>query len=248
MMAIAFAGVAVGELCQRSGLRVLSEPLVRTGAFLPLLPALGCWVVVAEGTDYSALLFIVGILYVLLSILRRSAASAFAAVIAGNGALWALLHDNGFSLWQQPQFWLIPPALSALIAGQLNRRRLTAEQLTALRYASVLVIYVSSTSEMFLRGIGDSLWPPMVLATLSVCGVLLGIVLRVRAFLYLGSSFVLLSVVSMVWHASKAIEQSWPWWAFGIGLGLAILAMFAVFERKRPEIERWIASMRQWEQ
>jgi hypothetical protein len=123
---------------------------------------------VAEGTNYSLLLFTVGLMYVLLSILRRSAASAAAAVIAGNGALWTLLHDHGYALWQQPQFWLIPPAVSVLIAGQLNRHRLSDEQLTALRYASMLVIYVSSTSEMFLRGIGSSLWPPMVLASLSV--------------------------------------------------------------------------------
>ena len=248
MMGIAFAGVSVGHLCQRAGLRVLSEPLVSTGAFLPLLPAVGYWVVVAERTDYSLLLFAAGLTYVLLSILRRSAASAIAAVIAGNGALWALLHDSGFSLWQQPQFWLIPPAVSALIAGQLNRHRLTGEQLTALRYASMLMIYVSSTSEMFLRGIGSSLWPPMILASLSVAGMLLGIALRIRAFLYLGASFVLLSVISMVWHAAKAIEHSWPWWAFGIGLGVAILALFAVFEKKRPEIIRWAESMRQWDQ
>ncbi|MCL4204336.1 MAG: hypothetical protein KJ000_17775 [Pirellulaceae bacterium] len=248
VMGVAFAGVSVGHLCQRAGLRVLSEPLVSTGAFLPLLPAVGYWVVVADGTDYSLLLFAAGLIYVLLSIQRRSAASAAAAVVAGNGALWALLHDSGFSLWQQPQFWLIPPAVSALIAGQLNRRRLTGEQLTALRYASMLVIYVSSTSEMFLRGIGSSLWPPMILASLSVAGMLLGIALRIRAFLYLGASFVLLSVVSMVWHAAKAIEHSWPWWAFGIGLGVAILALFAVFEKKRPDIIRWAESMRQWDQ
>jgi hypothetical protein len=251
IMAIAFVGVTIGHGCQRSGLRVLSEPLVGTGAFLPLLPALGYWVVVAEGTeysDYSLLLFTVGLMYVVLSMLRRSAASAAAAVVAGNGALWALLHDQGFSLWQQPQFWLIPPAVSVLIAGQVNRHRLTGEQLTALRYASMLVIYVSSTSEMFLRGIGASLWPPMILASLSVGGVMLGIALRVRAFLYLGTSFVLLSVVSMVWHAARAIEHSWPWWAFGIGLGLAILTMFAVFEKNRPEIQRWAESMRRWEQ
>ncbi|TVS18705.1 MAG: hypothetical protein EA424_10345 [Planctomycetaceae bacterium] len=247
VMAIAFAGVTVGHLCQRSGLRVLSEPLVGTGAFLPLLPALGYWVVVAEATSYSGLLLVVGAMYVLLSLLRRSAASMAAAVIAGNGALWAMLFDHGFLLWQRPQFWLIPPAVSVLIAAQLNRHRLTDAQLTALRYASVLVVYVSSTGEMFLRGIGSSLWPPMILASLSVAGVLLGMALRIRAFLYLGTSFVLLSVISMVWHAAQAIQHSWPWWAFGIGLGMAILTMFAVFEKQRVEILRWIETMKQWD-
>jgi protein-S-isoprenylcysteine O-methyltransferase Ste14 len=162
--------------------------------------------------------------------------------------LCSLLYDTGFSPWHQPQFWLIPPAVSVLIAAQLNRQRLAAAQLAAVRYASILVIYLSSTSEMFLRGIGESLWPPMVLAALSVCGVLLGIALRIRAFLYLGSSFVLLSVVSMIWHASRAIQHVWPWWAFGIGMGLVILTLFGLFEKKRPELTRWIETLQQWDQ
>ena len=91
------------------------------------------------------------------------------------------------------------------------------------------------------------MWPPIVLAGLSVAGVLAGIVLRVRAFLYLGSCFVLLSVVSMIWHAGVAIHHTWPWWAFGIGLGAAILVLFGVFEKKRPELTRWIEQLRGWE-
>jgi hypothetical protein len=247
VMAIAFAGVAVGELLQRSGIRVLAEPLQRTGAFLPLLPALGVWVIAAEGTQYATLLFVIGVLYVMLSICRRSFTSGLAAVLAGNASLWSLLGDTGFSFWRHPQFWLIPPAASVLIAAHINRRRLSDAQLAATRYASVLVIYLSSTSEMFIRGIGQSLWPPMILAGLSVLGVLLGVALRVRAFLYLGTSFVLLSVVSMIWHASQAIDHVWPWWAFGIGLGICILVLFGFFEKKRPEIMQWIENLRQWE-
>jgi hypothetical protein len=248
LMAIAFAGVGVGELLQRRGVRVVSDPLQRTGSFLPLVPALGMWVIAAERTNYSVLLFVVGLLYLLLAFTRRSALCAAAAVVAGNGALWSLFRQTDFTFAEHPQLWLIPPAVCALVAGQLNRRRLSAAQLTGLRYASVLVIYLSSAGEMFLRGIGESLWPPMILAVLSVAGVFVGMVLQVRAFLYLGSSFVLLAVVSMVWHASQVIHHSWPWWAFGIGLGVGILVLFGVFEKKRPELLAWIQKLRQWEQ
>jgi len=247
VMAVAFAGVGAGELFQRSGLRILSDPLQRTGAFLPLIPALGFWVVAAEKSDYSIVLFAAGLVYLVLSMLRRSVASGLAALVAGNAALWSLLTDTGFAFWQHPQFWLIPPAASALIAGQINRKRLTPAQLAALRYASVLVIYLSSSSEIFLRGVGESLWPPMILATLSVAGVFVGIILQIRAFLYLGTSFVLLSVVTMVWHAARAIQHVWPWWAFGIGLGICILVLFGLFEKKRPEITAWIRQLQQWD-
>ncbi|MCY2992068.1 MAG: hypothetical protein NTY19_29940 [Planctomycetota bacterium] len=248
IMVIAFAGVGVSELFQRRGLRVLAEPLTRTGGFLPLLSALGWWVVEAKETDYSALLFLVGLLYLVLCYYRRSVLSGVAAALAGNGALWRLLYETNFAFWRHPQLWLIPPAVSVLIASQMNRRRLPPTQLAGMRYASILVIYLSSTSEMFIRGIGESLWPPMLLASLSVAGVFLGLVLQVRAFLYLGTSFVFLSMVSMVWHAQRAIQHSWPWWAFGIGLGIGILAVFGVFEKKRPEVMAWIEKLRHWEQ
>jgi hypothetical protein len=75
----------------------------------------------------------------------------------------------------------------------------------------------------------------------------LGVVLRVRAFLFLGATFVLLSVVSMVWHAATNIHHVWPWWAFGIGSGLAILTLFGVFEKKRPEVLALIQQLRAWE-
>ena len=129
VMAIAFAGVGVGELFQRSGIRVLSDPLQRTSAFLPLIPALGFWIVAAEKSNYSVVLFAAGVVYLVLSMLRRSVFSGVAAVVAGNAALWSLLADSGMSFWRHPQFWLIPPAASALIAGQINRRHLKPAQL-----------------------------------------------------------------------------------------------------------------------
>ncbi|MBL7038828.1 MAG: hypothetical protein ISR77_09380 [Pirellulaceae bacterium] len=254
---IALVGAGLGEWLHRSKVRVLAEPLHRTGAFLPLVAALGMPLVEAldvfsviapYGTHYPTLLFLVGLMYMILSILRRSVACGLAAAVAANVALWSLFTEQDLLLWRNPQFWLIPPAASVLIAAHINRRRLTSAQLTAVRYASILVIYLSSTSEIFIRDMGKYLWPPMILAGLSIAGVFLGMILRVRAFIYLGSSFVLLSIVGMVWHAQKMVFQhSWPWWAFGIGSGISILVLFGVFEKKRPEITRWIERLQEWE-
>lgn len=246
VIGIAFAGAGVGELLQRAGVRVLADPLQRTGGFLPLLPAIGMWIV-ASNSDYSMLLFSAGLVYVFLTISRQSPVSAIAAAVAGNGALWALLSEQGSVIWQQPQLWMIPPAASVLIAAEINRSRLSESVLTGWRYGCMLVIYVSSTGEMFLHGIGEHLWPPMLLLGLSVAGALVGIAFRIRAFLFLGSTFAFLSVVSMVWHASKSIEHSWPWWAFGIGLGLAILIMFGIFEKQRDAMTKMVDGMRQWD-
>ncbi len=255
VMAIAFAGVGAGELFRRMNLRVLAEPFERTAAFLPLLPAIAFWVISAENSlsyeandiSYSLLLLIIGVLYVVLSVLRKSFVSGLAAALAGNAALWVLLHDSGFEILKNPQLWMIPPALCVLAAAQINRDRLSENQMTGLRYLCVMVIYLSSTGEIFIRGIGETLWPPMVLALLAVLGVFVGIAMQVRAFLYLGSSFLLLALVSMVGHAAESMDKVWPWWAFGMCLGVFILTMFGVFEKKRAEMLRLVERLRQWE-
>lgn len=247
VVGISFFGVGAAEIFERAGWRVLAEPFRRTGAFLPLLPVIGIWIFAAEHTNYSLLLFVVGLLYALLAMHRKSMASALAAAVAGNAALWALLSDQQFSILANPQIWAIPPALSVVVAAHLNRQRLGEESLTSVRYAAMLVIYASSTAEIFIHSAETSLWPPMILAALSVCGVFAGIGLQIRAFLYLGSSFLALSILSMVWNAARNIGHIWPWFVFGIGLGLAILILFGIFEKKRKEIGLLIERMRQWE-
>jgi hypothetical protein len=247
VMGLAFWGVGSAELFERWRIRVLAEPLSRTGALLPLLPVIGWWAANSK-VDYSLLLLVAGILYLSLSYTRKSWAAMVAAAVAGNGALWSLLTNSHLSFAANPQLWLIPPALSVLVAAQVNRRRLAPEMLAAIRYAATIVIYVSSTSEIFTRGFGGGLLPPMVLLGVAVAGALAGIALRVRAFLFLGSTFTLVALLAMIRHAAQAINNIWPWFAFGITLGVAILVLRGVLENKRAEVTALIARLRQWEQ
>lgn len=247
VLAIAFSGVGLGELFWRLRLPVLAEPFQRTGAFLPVLPILGLLLTKSD-YNYTLLLFCAGLMYLILSITRKSWAAAIAATIAGNGALWALLTEENWRIDQNPQFWLIPPAISVLVAAHINRNRLKEEYLSGIRYASLVVIYVSSTFEIFLHRAEVSLWPPIILALLSLFGALAGVLLRVRAFLYLGAVFTLLALVSMVWHAARAIDQVWPWWAFGFVMGVAILGLLAFLEKNRPQVQALVARLRQWDQ
>ncbi|MCE9556780.1 MAG: hypothetical protein K8T91_25815, partial [Planctomycetes bacterium] len=245
VMGVSYAGVIFSMLARRARLRVLAEPLERTGGFLPLLPALGFFFLTSE-VSYSAVMAAVAVAYVLLSSNEKRLIYRVAASIAGNAALWALMYEQGIVPWTYPSFWALPPAFSLLIAAHLNRRRLDDEQLTAIRYLCITVIYLSSTGQIWLM-LGQSLWPPMLLALLSVAGIFSGIALKVRAFLYQGMSFLALAVLSMIWHASRHIGHVWPWWAFGVVLGLSILALFGLFEKKRPEMLVLVEKMKQWE-
>jgi hypothetical protein len=246
VMAIAYGGTAVSELFRRLKVTVLAEPLEYSAAFLPMLPVVGFWMLNSD-LSYSTMLVVVGLLYLFLSLRRGSFVYSAAAAVVGNATLCSLFSEHGVSLLLHPQMFVIPPCVTILAAAQLNRDRLDPKALASLRYFVITTIYVSSTGEMFQHGIGTTLWLPMVLAGLSVLGVLAGIVLRVRAFLYLGTAFLLLSIVSMVWHASRSIGHVWPWWVFLFALGVGLLTLFGIFEKKRPEVLALVGSLREWE-
>jgi hypothetical protein len=273
VMAIAFAGAGLSELFHRRGLRVLAEPLRYTGIFLPLLPLLVFWArphpallgladrhapglrpllesLTRLPTDYgnhALLWFLLGGIYTFVAVTRRSFNWALLAALAANLGVWAWLYDREVTLLVHPQLWLIPTALIVLAAEHLNRDRLTGAQSTALRYLAVSVIYVSSSADMFLAGLGNSVVLPLVLAVLAVLGVLLGILLRVRAFLILGVTFLFLVVFAQIWHAAVDRAQTWVWWASGIVLGAGILALFAVFEKRRNDVLRVLEEIKKWD-
>lgn len=273
VMAVAFAGVGLGELFRRRGLAVLAEPLYRTGLFLPLLPLLVFWLkppetvvaavaqeapgispVVAplqalpqEFSSYALLWLLTGLLLSWVALARQSFRMALLAALSVNFALWSLFAHTGIRFLIHPQLWLIPLALIILVSEHLNRRRLRQEQSVALRYLGLGMIYLSSTADMFITGVGNSVWLPLVLAVLSVGGVLAGIVLRVRAFLFLGLAFLILNIFSMIWHAAVDQTQTWIWYVSGIILGAIILALFAVFEKRRNDVLRLIEEVKRWD-
>ena len=113
-----------------------------------------------------------------------------------------------------------------------------------MRYTALTVIYLASTADAFV-GLGQEVWRPLVLIGLALAGVFLGMLLRVRAFLFLGTAFVALGMFTLVWHAATARE--WVWYAAGIALGIAIFTLFAIFEKRRADVVRMVERLREWE-
>jgi fructose-specific phosphotransferase system IIC component len=150
-------------------------------------------------------------------------------------------------LLQHPQLWLIPVALSIMVAAYLNRERFTEEQMAGVRYVTLMMIYVSSTADIFINGVAESPWLPLALAGLALAGVLVGIVLRVRAFLYLGTTFLLIAIITMIRYASVNLGWTWLWWVAGIVTGALIIFTFALFEKKRGEMLQVLEDLRGWE-
>jgi hypothetical protein len=247
VMLLAFTGVGLGELFRRRGRLVLAEPLERTGILLPILPVFGLLVLNSD-VSYSNLLFLVGLFYGALSVMRRSFRFGILAAFAGNGGLWMLLdRTRDYDFYQHPQLWLIPVALSVLVAGHVNRDQLTKDQTTMIRYATLMMIYVSSTSDIFINGVGESPWLTMILLALSVIGVLAGMVMRIRAFLFLGTAFLLLSLLAIIWMASVNLNWGGRWAVIGIAFGVLIVIAFTFFEKKRREMLELVERLKQWQ-
>jgi len=239
VMAVAFVGAGLSEWFERRGVPVLSEPLARTALVLPLAPAVGFWFMAGAS---PAMWFLMGLFYGFLAVTRRSAPLAALGVLAANMGLWVLLQRHELDFLAYPQLWLIPIALAALVAEHLDRERLSPGQSTGLRYLALGVIYISSTA-----GIIDSFVPQLILMLLSVLGVLAGIMLRVRSFLYLGVTFLLLDLTAMIRYAAFDLDQKWILYASGIVLGAAIIALFAVFEKRRNDVLAAVERFKSWE-
>ena len=272
VMVIAFIGIGLSEYFDRSGIKVLAQPLKRTGIFMPLLPLLAFWIKPPQALHdflvravpalqpsleplmklqpnfgrYAIIWFSLGLLYSWVARINRSFRFALLAALAGNFGLWALLYNADLSFFSHPQVWMIPLALIVLVSEHINRQELGPQKSNALRYIGLIMIYVSSTADMFLAW-GENAYLPLVLAGLSVLGVLAGILFRVTAFLYLGTSFLFVVVFSMIWHAAVDGRQMWLWWACGIGLGALIFALFAVFEKRREDVLELIEDIKTWD-
>ena len=59
--------------------------------------------------------------------------------------------------------------------------------------------------------------------------------------------FLLLDIFSMIWHAAVDRQQPWVWYASGIALGAAILALFAVLEKRRDAVRGLADKLREWD-
>jgi len=244
VIALAFAVVAAGEVCERYGRRVLARPFGRFGVFLPVLALLEFFIASSQ-VHYSIVLLTTGALYGVLAVLRRSVVLGVLAGVSLNGSLWYLLnYTPGLGITQHPQLWFIPPSLAVLAAGHLNRARLTEQHRKALHCACLFAVYLSSTADIFLVGVAEAPWLPLVLAGLSVVGVLVGFVSRVRSFLLLGTGFLCLSLMTMIWHAAANLGWTWVWYVAGIALGATIITVFALFEKKRNEIDAWLEQLK----
>ena len=259
VMGLSFISVGITEFASRRGDKVMSDTIRKTALYLPLIPLLGLWLSVSNQADsvlwnliemdFEILLVVLAIYYLVVGTMWKATMPRVMGVILGNVAWWFLLvQAPGWGFMMHPQLWLIPPAACVLVMTHFYRHRLDPQLVSGIRYASTLLIYISSSADMLLQQMGTTLAGPVVLILLALAGMLLGVALRIRPFLYLGATFVFMGVTSMVWHAHRAFESTWPWWVFGISMGLLLLAGLMTLEKFKPQLQAYSKQLSQWEQ
>ena len=251
VMAVAFAGAGLAEWFQRRRLPVLASPCAH-GASLAasargrLLDRAGGPRTVGPGRPRPGGVVHDG------RVLRRAGRHAAVVVVrrtVGPHRQPGTLGRPGLVAFPLPgeSPGLRHPAGPGGACGRVSQSRsLERAQSAAFRYLMLSAIYISSTADMFIAGLGNSWSLPLVLMLLSVAGMLAGIWLRVRSFLFLGLTFLVLDALSMIWYAAHDLHNTWLWYLCGIALGAAILAMFAVFEKRRGDILAAVERMQAW--
>ncbi|PAY20140.1 hypothetical protein CKO51_07770 [Rhodopirellula sp. SM50] len=266
VMTLAFASVGITEWARRRGDEVLEKTLKQTALFLPLVPVIGFWLsgswvsslfgesdgsrwtYIQGRVSYQGLLIAAALYYGVVSFLWKSGRARLVSIMIGNVALWVILVQTpNWDFLSHPQAWLIPPAVCVLVATHFHRDALGATTAAAIRYAATLTIYVTSTADMLIQGVGSTILGPIVLIVLALLGAAAGVALRVKPFLYLGTTFVLIGVTSMVWHAQQQIGAVWPWWVFGISSGVMLMIGLMAIEKNKPKLRRIATAMQQWD-
>ncbi|PZD70291.1 hypothetical protein C1752_14378 [Acaryochloris thomasi RCC1774] len=188
-------------------------------------------------------LLIAGAFYAWLAMQERRPQLSYLSIFFADWAIWRLL-----DIYQlQGQF-----AIACLVGGSLLyiaqidpvfKTDTTRNQRHLLR--------TMATSLMCLSALAESdaqlLWG-FAAAGCFLLLVLSGLILRVRAFAYVGSLFFVLKVGRQLWLF--VADQSFLLWAIGIVVGLLFIWVAATFEARRSQmtalLNYWVDELRTW--
>ncbi|QTA92726.1 Uncharacterized protein dnm_088150 [Desulfonema magnum] len=221
----------------------LSAALSRLCMSLPLLALLTVPFHLSS-PHAAATLMAAGALYLSLRYTSGSPMSLYLGVFSINAAiyLWIPAWANQYHLIQ---LYVVPAALTVLILLHLHRKELKNSTLNRVRLAGVSVLYACATLDFFLR---PELSVFLVILFLSLVGVAMGIILRIRAFLYGGVIFMVLNIAGQLFlfYSRQNVGKG----VVLILLGSLILVGMIWFNIRREDILKRIrivrADLEQW--
>ncbi|MBC8351358.1 MAG: hypothetical protein H8E66_05195 [Planctomycetes bacterium] len=249
-LGLGFVAHIGGAVCsRREDMAFLSQPLLATGRWLPLVAVgigttrhidvgdSGGWL----GMNSLAILAAGGF-YFWQAIERKSKGFAVLAAAILNVAIMLLWSELRLA---DPQFYLIPIGITILLLVEVLKREIPTTWHNPLRYAGALTILVSPTFHIV-----DQTWVHLIaLMVLATTVLLISIGLRLRALMYTGAAFLIADLVAMV--ICGGIDHPNLLWLAGIGFGAAIITLGAICENNRERLLQRMrvvsARMEQWQ-
>ena len=257
LLVIAFMGVFISEIFRKRESHVLSEPIHNTAFLLPAIPILTLWLFPSDGgtlfADYSWLFFGAALLNVLMACLRKSFIHSVVAAIAGNASLWLYFTSNDtLTFADDPQLWVIPPAISLLIVAQIFKEKLARRQISAIRYMCLTLVYLTASFEMVIdwAGAEGHTGQMLILGVLSLIGIGVGALFKMSQFIYLGLIFLVMTLLSLVFAALNAIKGDNNLimiFSLVILLGILILVVIHLWRNHEERIKGWIEKLDSWD-
>jgi hypothetical protein len=180
---------------------------------------------------------LLGLLYVAASFSHRWLRLGYIAI----GMLltaW-MLHAFYVQQWENVQWYAIPAGLYLLIIAYLEWQRDNRVLARWLDYAAMLLMLGSLFWQTLLFGWGYAL----LLGTEGFSAFWWGSARRLRRFFYAGMVAVVLATLGQLINSLRSINQ---WIVFGL-IGLLLVIMAIVVERKLENIKAWQEVLESWE-
>jgi hypothetical protein len=196
-LGLGFALVGVTVMARRAGIPPVADATRRFAALLPLLV---WWVLPSETSGEAALLAGgSGLLYAAIGAVEHSRLFGSLAAAACNLAL--LIASLAYGL-EGLEVYLAPLGLLLLMLGQLFTASLPQAARNAVRILGGMLLYVPAAAKLSVQaGLAADGMYALIFGGACLLGVMVGMVLQIRAYLALGTLFLTLDVVANLVHA-----------------------------------------------
>lgn len=168
---------------------------------------------------------------------RVSYLSAAAAV----WAVWLWLDQQSI---QDELLWRLPLGLAMLYIAQVDPA-VREENVKTFRHW----LRVAAVGLVLLPGLGSARWAGWPVGGLSLGLLIVGLWLRIRAFLYVGTLIFALNALNQL----VVLNAAYPFlkWVIGIAVGVGLIWVAADFERRRSQwlqiTQTWMQDLDQWQ-
>jgi hypothetical protein len=175
---------------------------------------------------------------------------SYAGVLLANWAVIRLFDRYGIT---EPLWYAALLSASLLYVAQIDpglRSPSERDKRHLLRCLATALVCLTALyqSEVGIAGILPIL-VSMISSGIAIGFVMVGILLRVRAFLYVGTLAFIIQVLRQLWLFIN--DYSLLLWAMGIALGLVLIWIAATFEARRTQISNlvqyWTSELSEWE-